>query len=176
MQTTGEHPTPGAAPFRYGTESRQRHIIERLTQAILFETLLIIALIVFVLYQQYRLNKPDEVITPVAAATPTDNMQKKYVPAAGGPDGEILFDAKCSACHYSNSEPGTGPGLAGATDRVPSRAWLHKWVQNPAGLINSGDAYALKIYEKYKPTMMPPQNLTEAEIDAVFTYVEAVNQ
>jgi mono/diheme cytochrome c family protein len=176
MQTTGNQPTPGAAPLRYGTESRQRHIIEQLTHAILFETLLILALIVFALYQQYRLSKPDIVTTSVAASAPTDNLQKKYVPAAGGPNGEIIFDTKCSSCHYASSDISTGPGLAGVAARVPNRAWLHKWVQNPAGLINSGDAYAVKIYEKYKPTMMPPQNLTEAEIDAVFAYVDAVNQ
>lgn len=175
MQTTGDHPTPGAAPLHHRSESRQRHLIEQLTHAILFETLLILALIVFALYQQYWLSKPDNVITTVAAA-PSDNVQKKYIPAAGGPDGEAIFDARCSSCHYTSNEPGTGPGLAGAAERVPDRAWLHKWVQNPAGLINSGDAYALKIYEKHKPTMMPPQNLTEAEIDAVFAYVDAVNQ
>lgn len=176
MQTTGDHPTPGAAPFRYGSELRQRHLIEQLTHAILFETLLILALIVFALYQQYWLSKPDEVKTSVAAAAPADNVQKKYTPAAGGPDGEAIFDSRCSSCHYTSNEISTGPGLAGVTERVPNRTWLHKWVQNPAGLINSGDAYAIKIYEKHKPTMMPPQNLTEAEIDAVFAYVDAVNQ
>ncbi len=176
MQTTGDHPTPGAAPFHHGSESRQRHLIEQLTHAILFETLLILALIVFALYQQYWLSKPDNVITSVAAAAPADNVKNSYVPAAGEPNGETIFDAKCSSCHYASSETSTGPGLAGAAERVPSRAWLHKWVQNPAGLINSGDAYAVKIYEKHKPTLMPPQNLTEAEIDAVFAYVDAVNQ
>lgn len=175
MQNTGNHPASGAAPLRYGSESRQRHIIERLTQAILFETLLILALIVFALYQQYKLSKPDHVVTTEMAALPQGEPRAAYVPEPGGPNGEAIFDARCSSCHHFGSNDGTAPGLAGATGRVPSRSWLYKWIKDPAAMINSGDAYALKIYEKYKPTIMSPQNLSDAEIDAVFAYIDAVN-
>lgn len=175
MQTNGNQQVPGAAPLRYGTESRQRYIIEQLTNAILYETLLILALIVFAIYQQHKFSTPEEVTQTVAAA-PVDNMEKKYTPVAGGPDGEAIFDARCSSCHAVNGDGGTAPGLKDAASRVPSREWMYKWVRNPAALINAGDPYATKIYADYAPVMMTPQNLTDEQIDAVFDYVDAVNK
>lgn len=85
------------------------------------------------------------------------------------PNGEAIFDAKCSSCHAASADNGTGPGLKGVLERIPAGDWKYKWVKNPAAMIASGDAYAVKIKSKY-PTVMEAQNLKDEEIDAVLAW------
>lgn len=88
-------------------------------------------------------------------------------------DGKALFQSNCAACHNPIKES-TGPALKGVTAHVPSKEWLHSWVKNSAAVIATGDKYANDIYNKYNKMPMPPfPNLSEEEIDAIFTYVDA---
>jgi len=92
--------------------------------------------------------------------------------AQAAPDGKALFQANCASCH-SVFKKSTGPALRGAVSRVPSKDWIYKWVKDPAAMIKSGDAYAVKIAAEFKPTVMTSfPSLSAEEIDAVFTYVE----
>ena len=43
-------------------------------------------------------------------------------------------------------------------------------------MINSGDPYATKIYKQFGPTKMQAVNLSDAEIDAVFEYIDTINK
>jgi cytochrome c553 len=49
--------------------------------------------------------------------------------------------------------------------------WLYKWIHNPAALIKSGDAAAVKVYEENnKVNMTAFPTLTEANIDDIIAY------
>lgn len=89
-------------------------------------------------------------------------------------DGKALFQANCASCHNPLKDA-TGPALKGMDERVPSKEWLYKWVRNSAGVIASGDKYANELYVKWNKTAMTSfPNLTDADIDAITTYVNSV--
>jgi len=92
--------------------------------------------------------------------------------AKAQPNGEAIFDAKCASCHRADDERSTGPGLMGVLSRIPKGDWKYKWVKNSTEVINSGDAYAVKIFNEYNKSVMTPQALTNEEIDAVLTWVD----
>ncbi|HIP36301.1 MAG TPA: c-type cytochrome [Crocinitomix sp.] len=88
-------------------------------------------------------------------------------------DGKALFNANCAACHKIDKDF-VGPGLLGAKARWEENSSLdnlYKWVKNSGELIEEGDAYANKLIKKWKAPM-PPQSLTNEEIDAIFDFVE----
>ena len=92
---------------------------------------------------------------------------------ASAQDGEKLFKQNCATCHRIDDKMVVGPGLAGIEDRAPSREWLVKWVQGPAAMIASGDAYANSIKDASPSMMTDFGYLEEAEILAIFDYVKA---
>ncbi|WP_395075010.1 c-type cytochrome [Flavobacterium sp.] len=94
------------------------------------------------------------------------------VAAAGNAEaGKALFNANCAACHKLDAKM-TGPALRGVSQRH-SREWLQKWIPNSKGLIASGDAEALKIYNEYNKAVMNqfPQ-LSVADIDNIIAYTD----
>lgn len=87
--------------------------------------------------------------------------------------GEALFKANCKSCHKLDAKV-VGPALAGITKRAPSIDWIKQWVKNPAKVIASGDAYAVKIYEEYQKSQMTAfTSLKDEEIMALVAYIEA---
>lgn len=88
-------------------------------------------------------------------------------------DGESVFKANCAACHKVNKKL-VGPALMGSVERWvenSSKENLYKWVKNSQGLVDEGDAYAKKLYAKWG-SIMPPQAVSNEEIDAIFEYVQ----
>jgi mono/diheme cytochrome c family protein len=83
--------------------------------------------------------------------------------------GKALFNANCAACHKLDAKM-TGPALRGVTERQSSE-WLHSWINNSQGMVKSGDAYAVKIFEEYNKSIMTsfPQ-LSDADIDNILAY------
>ena len=106
-------------------------------------------------------------VAPPAAATPTAAVAT----AGDAALGKALFNANCAACHKLDAKM-TGPALRGVTQRH-SREWLHKWIPNNKGLIASGDAEALKIYNEYNKSVMNqfPQ-LSVADVDNIIAYTD----
>ena len=91
---------------------------------------------------------------------------------ASAQDGKALFQANCASCHNPIKDA-TGPALKGMTERSPGVEWLHKWIKNSQGLVQSGDKYANEVFNKWnKIPMTSFPNLTDAEIDAIIKYVE----
>ncbi len=91
--------------------------------------------------------------------------------------GKKLFDAECKRCHKTTDEKSIGPGLKGASERAPSKDWLYQFVRNSKVVINSGDVYANELFVKYKKKKMPAfPKLSNADIDAIFTYVNSENK
>ncbi|WP_238807861.1 c-type cytochrome [Emticicia aquatica] len=98
-------------------------------------------------------------------------------PAAGaGGDvakGEGLFKNNCAQCHAVTAEVVVGPGLAGIEERR-DYAWLKKWINNPMGVIGSGDKYANELYAKYNKTQMTAFGaFGDDEVKAILAYVKS---
>ena len=83
--------------------------------------------------------------------------------------GKALFNTNCAACHKMDGKA-TGPALRGVAAKYDT-AWLHKWIKDSQGLIKSGDALAIKVYEENDKKLMTsfPQ-LSDADIDNILAY------
>ncbi|QLG44563.1 cytochrome c3 family protein [Costertonia aggregata] len=92
--------------------------------------------------------------------------------------GKSLFNQNCAACHALNRKM-TGPALANVETRLYEeegldKEWLYKWIRNSAGMIASGDAYAIKIYNEYNQAAMTAfPTLSNADIDDILAYTAA---
>jgi mono/diheme cytochrome c family protein len=89
-------------------------------------------------------------------------------------DGAKIFKANCAACHSVGTNKLVGPGLQGVNEKY-SREWLGKWIINSGELIASGDADAQAIFAEYNNLPMPPQPVTEEEVDAILAYIQNPN-
>lgn len=92
--------------------------------------------------------------------------------------GKTLFNANCAACHKLD-KASTGPMLRNIEQRLADnegldREWLYRWIKNSPGMIKSGDAYAVKVYEANgKKAMTAFPQLSNADIDNILAYTAA---
>lgn len=86
-------------------------------------------------------------------------------------DGQAIFTNSCASCHHP-TKASTGPALQGITDEVDME-YLYAWVKNSGALIESGNERAVRVYNEFNKLPMPPNDLTNEEIDAVFDYVNS---
>lgn len=90
-------------------------------------------------------------------------------------NGEKIFKANCAACHALDKQL-VGPALGGVVDRLKTEQnldtdWLHKWIKDNKALRESGDKYAIEVYEKFNKTEMTQfLNLSDADINDVLAY------
>ena len=90
-------------------------------------------------------------------------------------NGEKLFKANCTACHALDKQM-VGPSLGGVVDRLKKEQnldtdWLHKWIKDNKSLRESGDKYAIEVYEKFNKTeMLAYPNLTDQDINDILEY------
>lgn len=83
--------------------------------------------------------------------------------------GENIFNQNCIACH-NISHDGIGPALGGITKEV-SADWLERFIKDPKAVIESGDARAKALFEKYKSMMPSFAYYQEDEIDGIIAYL-----
>ena len=88
--------------------------------------------------------------------------------------GEKLYNANCTQCHAIN-EVVIGPALKGIEERR-ERPWRLSWIKNSQKVIESGDEYAVALYEKYKKVAMPAYPFTDAEIISVLEYIDVASK
>ena len=99
--------------------------------------------------------------------------------------GENLFRTRCIACHTIGAETRVvgggesieksqrpGPDLHGVTHRR-ERAWLARWLENPARMLAERDPVVMKLYAQYNDIIMPNFHFNKIEIDALIAYMEA---
>ncbi|RFS16491.1 c-type cytochrome [Emticicia sp. C21] len=106
-----------------------------------------------------------------------DSTATAAAPAGGGDaaKGEQLFKGNCAQCHAANSEQIVGPGLAGIESRR-DLAWLKKWINNPMGVVASGDKYAVDLFNRFNKTQMTAfPNFTDDDVKSIVAYVNQVN-
>lgn len=95
------------------------------------------------------------------------------VVSANAQDGKAIFNQKCATCHSLDKKL-TGPALRGFTERGPwaDRKKVYAWIHNPAGFMVS-DPYTQALKNEYNGVVMNGfPDLTEAQIDAIVTYIE----
>jgi mono/diheme cytochrome c family protein len=85
--------------------------------------------------------------------------------------GMAIFQSNCASCHRLDKYV-TGPSLA-YISRRRDRNWLYAFTKNNTRLLGEGDRYANCLYEQYNKTAMNLFfNLTDAELDALYRYID----
>lgn len=85
--------------------------------------------------------------------------------------GETLFKNNCLVCHDVHAQK-VGPALADIHNRRPVD-WIKAFITNSQKVIQSGDEYAVKIYEEYNQTLMTSFDFSDDELNAVIEYVKS---
>ncbi|MDN5203803.1 PQQ-dependent sugar dehydrogenase [Fulvivirgaceae bacterium BMA10] len=85
-------------------------------------------------------------------------------------EGEKVFTTYCSSCH-GIEKAGIGPKLGGTT-KILAFEWLEKFVKRPKDVIDSGDARARKLFDKYGAYMPDFSFLTDQQLHAVLSYID----
>ena len=75
-------------------------------------------------------------------------------PAAEGQEAAVDFKTNCMSCHTIGGGRLVGPDLKDVSQRK-DRAWLSRFIVDPAAVLASGDAYALKIQSESRGVVMP---------------------
>ncbi|HEX5169378.1 MAG TPA: cytochrome c [Cyclobacteriaceae bacterium] len=85
--------------------------------------------------------------------------------------GKVIFRQQCQSCHFIERE-GFGPALGSVTKRL-SNEWLRNFVKNSQAVVQSGDPYAVYLYQSFdRREMVPMSFLADEEIDDVLNYIE----
>ena len=84
--------------------------------------------------------------------------------------GKELFKTHCAACHNMERKM-VGPALKDIVERQ-GKDWTKKWIYNNNALRDSGDAYAIQIWEEYNKAAMPGyQFLKDEELNNIVEYL-----
>ncbi len=84
--------------------------------------------------------------------------------------GENLFNQNCKACHRIDQKL-IGPALQNVYDRQDI-AWILAFVKNSQKVIDSGDEYAVALYEEYNNVAMTPFDFSDEEILSIIAYIK----
>ncbi len=88
-------------------------------------------------------------------------------------DAAAFFQQNCASCHTIGGGRLVGPDLKDVTQRQ-NRAWLTRFLPNPKAMIDSGDAYALKLQKEANGIVMPTiPGLDTARANALLDMIEA---
>lgn len=105
----------------------------------------------------------------VACAAAAAAVALPAVPAEAAPSGKAVFQQLCSGCHTVGGGKLVGPdlqGLAGSRDR----AWVERFVRDPAAVVASGDPVAKQLVSQYGMTM-PTLGVSDAQLAALLAYL-----
>ncbi len=113
-----------------------------------------------------------------ATAAPAGDSGSAAAPADGIPtteaaisEGSTLFNNNCTVCHAINDQV-VGPALKGVTERRPL-PWLLSFIKNSQKVIQSGDDYAVNLYNKFNKTQMPAFGYSDAQITSILAYIKS---
>ena len=84
--------------------------------------------------------------------------------------GQTLFKNNCAVCHSVHDQV-VGPALKSVYERR-SLEWLYEYVKSSQKVIQSGDEYAVQLYEQFNRTQMPNFDFSNDEILSIIAYVK----
>lgn len=161
--------------------------MEHVRQLQLALTVLLTALVLLIvcgaaLFYVSKPGKQTAVVTNKATAqraegtgAPAQPIAQAAAPDAATEQGKKIFNENCVVCHSLGSDKLIGPGLKGVTQRRPE-AWLISWIRNSQKVIESGDKYAVDLFNAYNKTQMPSYAFEDEEIKSILKYIEASGQ
>ena len=85
--------------------------------------------------------------------------------------GETLFKNNCLVCHEIHEQK-VGPALADIHNRRPIE-WVKSFILNSQKVIQSGDEYAVNLYNEYNQTLMTSFDFSDDELNAVIEYIKS---
>jgi glucose/arabinose dehydrogenase/mono/diheme cytochrome c family protein len=85
--------------------------------------------------------------------------------------GKSLFEQNCSSCHNFTQKT-IGPNLTGLTTQIEAD-WIKSFIKNPQQLLDNGDHRTKILLDEYKVLMPAFSQLSEAEIDALLSYMHS---
>lgn len=88
--------------------------------------------------------------------------------------GESLFKANCSACHRMHEQL-VGPPLANISERRPLD-WINAFIRNSQQVIQSGDQYAVDLFNEYNQTVMTPFDFSDEELNSILAYIKSESE
>ncbi len=92
---------------------------------------------------------------------------------ASAQDTPDFFRQYCVSCHTIGGGRLTGPDLKNVLQRQ-KREWLANFMMDPRGVIDSGDPYALKIFEEARKVPMPNlTGMTRDRVEKLLDLIEA---
>ena len=87
-------------------------------------------------------------------------------------NGKSLFNANCKACHSVQNQL-VGPALKNVYDRTPSIDWIYSFVKNSQKVIQSGDEYAVALYNEFNQTEMTSfDSFSDEEILDILAFIK----
>lgn len=121
-----------------------------------------IAFIIFCFISPATFSQDEQGASPTEGATVDEAMVSV---------GESLFNGNCKTCHRIHQEL-IGPALANVEERAPSIEWIKNFIWNSQKVIESGDEYAVNLYNEYNQTQMTAfPTFTEEEIMSILAYI-----
>jgi mono/diheme cytochrome c family protein len=100
------------------------------------------------------------------ATAPAEGLNQELVDA-----GAVLFKNNCLVCHEIH-EAKVGPALANISDRRPVE-WIKAFIVNSQRVIQSGDEYAVNLYNEYNQTLMTSFDFSDDELNSVIEYIKS---
>ncbi len=85
--------------------------------------------------------------------------------------GATLFKNNCVVCHEIHEEK-VGPALADIHNRRPVE-WTKAFIVNSQRVIQSGDEYAVNLYNQYNQTLMTSFDFSDDELNEVLEYIKS---
>lgn len=86
-------------------------------------------------------------------------------------EGKTLFTNNCTVCHAINDQV-VGPALRNVHERR-DLAWLQRFIKNSQAVIQSGDDYAVNLYNEYNKTLMPSFDFSDEQIASIIGYIKS---
>lgn len=83
--------------------------------------------------------------------------------------GQGLFSDNCTQCHLIGTKL-VGPDLKDVLARR-NPEWIKAFITNSTVVINSGDKYAVKLYNEYNKTEMPAHSFSDDELNSIVAYL-----
>ncbi|MDZ7604980.1 MAG: c-type cytochrome [Cyclobacteriaceae bacterium] len=85
--------------------------------------------------------------------------------------GELLFKNNCLVCHNIHEQK-VGPALADVHNRR-SVEWIKPFILNSQKVIQSGDDYAVALYNQYNQTVMTSFDFKDEELNSLIEYIKS---
>lgn len=113
----------------------------------------------------------DDAAAEAEAEAPADGIPTSETAIS---EGETLFTNNCTVCHAIN-EVIVGPALRDVHERR-ELPWLINFIRNSQQVIQSGDDYAVNLYNEYNKTLMPSFDFTDEQITNIVAYIKAESE